>query len=83
MEWIPKCLDNLDSSILALHQSWAGYYRWVLLRLMVTIVAVAAMIFSPTVRWLAITGVATYILVELIYRLTQRRRRARVGRAQV
>ncbi len=83
MEWIPKCLDNLDSSILALHQSWAGYFRWVFLRLMVTIVAVTAMVFSPVVRWLAIVGVTTYVLFELISWVRSRRRQSRVARPQV
>ena len=83
MEWIPKYLDNLDSSILALHQSWAGYYRWIFLRFMLTVAAVTAMVFSSTVRWLAIAGVATYVLFEVISWFISRRRRSHAARSQV
>jgi hypothetical protein len=79
MEWAPKFLDNLDSTVLALYQSWAGYYRWVLLRLMMTIMAVTAMMLSPTIRILAIAIVATYASAEIINRLIIRRRKSFVA----
>jgi hypothetical protein len=47
MEWAPKFLDNLDSAVLALYQSWAGYYQWVFLRLLLTVVGVSAIVISP------------------------------------
>lgn len=82
MEWIPKSLDRLDSAALALYQSWAGYYRWVLLRLMVTVVAVTVMILSPTIRLMAIAIVTTYISVETVDRLISRCRQSRAARAR-
>jgi len=81
MEWAPKFLDNLDSAILALYQSWAGYYRWVFLRLMMTIVAVSAMMVSPTIRILAIAIVTAYVSAEMVDRLIIRRRKAFVTSA--
>jgi hypothetical protein len=82
MEWAPKLLDNLDSAALALYQSWAGYYRWVFLRLTMTIVAVAAMTISPAIRLLAIAIVTTYISLEMIDRLILRRRQPRAATAR-
>jgi len=76
MEWAPKFLDNLDSAVLALYQSWSGYYRWVFLRLMMTIVAVSSMLISPTIRILAIAIVTTYVTAEMIDRLIIRRKKA-------
>ena len=82
MEWIPKTLDNLDSAAHALYQSLAGYYRWVFLRLMFTVVAVTAMTLSPTIRLLAIAAVVTYVFIETIDRLVTRRKQSRVAQAQ-
>jgi len=82
MEWIPKYLDNLDSAVLALYQSWAGYYRWVLLRLLVSVVAVAAMTFSPTIRLMAIAVVTTYVALETIDRLISHRKQSGVARVR-
>ena len=83
MEWIPKYLDNLDSAALALIQSWAGYYRWVILRAAITIVAVAAITVSPAIRVLVVAFVMTFILVEALDRLILRPRRFRVARANI
>jgi hypothetical protein len=82
MEWAPKLLDNLDSAALALYQSWAGYYRWVFLRLAMTIVAVTAMTISPVIRLLAIAIVTTYISLEMIDRLIVRHRQPRAATAR-
>ncbi len=79
MEWAPKLLDNLDSAALALYQSWAGYYRWVFLRLAMTIVAVTAMTISPVIRLLAIAIVTTYISLEMIDRLIVHLRQSRTA----
>jgi len=82
MEWAPKLLDNLDSAALALYQSWAGYYRWIFLRLTMTIVAVTAMTISPAIRLLAIAIVTTYISLEMIDRLIVRLRQPRAATAR-
>jgi hypothetical protein len=81
MEWAPKFLDNLDSAVLALYQSWVGYYQWVFLRLMLTVVGVSAIVISPTIRILAIAIVTTYISAEMINRLVIRHRKAFVASA--
>lgn len=81
MEWAPKFLDSLDSAALALHQSWAGYYRWVFFRLVLTILAVAAMVFSPAIRILAIAIVTTYVCAGIIDRLVSNRKRSLVATA--
>ena len=82
MEWIPKTLDNLDSAALALYQSLAGYYRWVFLRLALTVVAVTAITISPSIRLFAIAAVVTYVFIESIDWLISRRKQSRVIRVQ-
>ncbi|MDP6673300.1 MAG: hypothetical protein QGH93_00410 [Gammaproteobacteria bacterium] len=72
MEWVPKLLDNIDSSLLALHQSWAGYYRWILFRLLGTVMVVTALSVSPAVRHLAIAMVMTYACLEAADRVIVR-----------
>ncbi len=81
MEWIPKFLDNLDSTAHALYQSGIGYFRWVFLRLAMTVVAVTAMMISPAARLLAIAIVTTYLALEAVDRLISHRRRLRIARA--
>ena len=76
MEWAPKLLDNLDSAVLAFRQSLAGYYRWVFLRLILTVVAVSALVFNPTLRILAIAVVTGYVAAEIAGRLLARHRQA-------
>ncbi len=82
MEWIPKLIDNLDSTAFALYQSWGGYYRWVLLRLALTIIAVSAMVFSPALRVTAIAVVVTYLAMQTLDGLISRIRASRAVRAQ-
>ncbi len=82
MEWLPKSIDNIDSAVLALYQSWAGYYRWVFFRIVLTAVAVTAMIWSPSIRHFSIAVVTTYLLAGLIDRLVSRRKRTHILRAR-
>ena len=82
MEWIPKLLDNLDSTAFALYQSWDGYYRWVFLRLVLTISVVSVMVFSPVLRVTAIAIVVTYVAMQAIDGLISRFRLSRAVRAQ-
>ena len=82
MEWIPKLLDNFDSTAYALYQSWRGYYRWILLRLAMSIMAVSALMYSPLIRSLAIGIVMTYAAMEAIDWSVSRYRRSRVVRTQ-
>lgn len=72
MEWLPKLLDDIDSNFLALHQSWAGYYRWVWLRLTLTIVGATVLTASPMIRVLAIAGVVSFGAADILDRLIAR-----------
>lgn len=81
MEWIPKFFDNLDSAAYVLYQSGIGYFRWVFLRLALSVAAVTAMTIIPAVRLLAIAVVTTYVAMEVIDRLISRWRRLRLARA--
>jgi|GEM_PF-2221231 len=82
MEWLPKSVDNIDSAVLALYQSWTGYYRWVFFRVVLTFAAVTAMVWSPSIRHFAIAVVTTYILAGLIDRMVSHRKRTRFLRAR-
>jgi len=82
MEWIPKTLDNLDSAALALYQSLTGYYRWILLRLMLTVAGVTAITLSPTIRLSVIAAVATYISMAGFDRLVASLKLSRITRTQ-
>ncbi len=82
MEWIPKLLDNLDSTAYALYQSWGGYYRWVFLRLVLTIIVVVAMVFNPVLQIAAIAVVVTYFALQAIDGLISRFKLSRAVRAQ-
>jgi len=75
MEWLPKLLDDIDSTCLALHQSWAGYYRWVFLRLTLTIAGVTVLTASPALRVLAIASVVSYGTVDALDRIIMKIRR--------
>lgn len=83
MEWIPKYLDSIDSAAIALYQSWVGHYRWIVMRVAISILAVAAMTVSPTVRALAVAAVVTYVFVEFVARFIARSGRFRPARAQI
>ncbi len=74
MEWIPKLIDDLDSAGLGLYQAAAGYYLWVFLRLLITIVAVTAITVSPTIRLMAIAVVTTYACLIMMEGLILRRK---------
>jgi hypothetical protein len=82
MEWIPKTLDNLDSAAIGLYQALVGYYRWVLLRLMLTVAAVTAITLSPTIRLSVIAAVVTYLFMTAFGRLVAGRRLSRITRTQ-
>jgi hypothetical protein len=82
MEWIPKALDNLDSAAIALYQSLAGYYRWILLRLMLTIAAVTLITLSPTIRLSVIAAVVTYLFMTAFDRLVAGCKLSRIARTQ-
>ena len=82
MEWIPKTLDNLDSAAIALYQSLAGYYRWILLRLMLTTAGVTAIMLSPTIRLSVIAAIVTYISMAGFDRLVAGRKLFRITRTQ-
>jgi len=82
MEWIPKSIDCIDSAVLALYQLWRGYYRWVFFRVVLTVAAVTAMIWSPSIRHFSIAVVTTYLLAGLLDRLVLRRKRTPVFRAR-
>ncbi len=82
MEWIPKTLDNLDSAALALYQSLTGYYRWILLRLMLTVAAVTAITLSPTIRLSVVAALGTYFFMVAFDRLIAGLKLSRITRTQ-
>jgi len=82
MEWIPKTLDNLDSAALALYQSLTGYYRWILLRLMLTVAAVTVITLSPAMRLSIVAALVTYFFMVAFDRLIAGLKLSRITRTQ-
>jgi len=82
MEWLPKSLDSIDSAALALYQSWTGYYRWVIFRLVLSVAAIAVMLISPAIRQFSIALVMTYAAIEMIDWLISHRKKLRVARTR-
>ena len=73
MEWVPKCLDTLDSAFYALTLAWRGYQGQVYMQQIWLGLGACSLILSPVLRVVSISALAAFLGAELLYRMVRRR----------